>query len=308
MSNDPFKKRWLVQYLGESGLTQPCLQAISAILNSGILPEQATIVTYAADTSSNRVQQNHLFLFWNWGYAPLIVIPSGFASGYSGEGPSGFALAICMIREKGIPINGTAVKEPVFNAIDKGKIIYADDQIFKDIKAESETCHWPWYDWVPEDYEEALKRGRLWYHPYLQSYTPTNPVYLTIANVDLFNSDVGKKLRLAEDKIRKGEQAEDWQNAGLLIRDAWIELSQCLCDLEKIDTSDIEKDKVIDKLKKLKLDERILNLAKATFDLSFKVYHDRKITKEVAIACVRSSIFTIQSIVLKYLDQKGEFK
>jgi hypothetical protein len=307
MNSDPFERKWRVQYLGESGLTQPCLQAISAILNSGILPERATIVTYTTDTSSNRVQQRHLFLFWNWGYAPLIVIPSGFASGYSGEGPTGFALAICMIREKGIPINGTDVNESVFNAIDKGKTIYADAQIFKDIKAKSETCHWPWYDWVPESYERALERGRLWYHSYLQSYTPINPVYMAIANVDLFNPDVGKKVRLAEDKIR-GEQTEDWQSAGLLIRDAWIELSQYLCDLLKIDTSDIEKDKVIDKLKKLKLHEKILSLAKASFDLSFKVYHDREITKEVAIACVRSSIFTMQSVVLKYIDQEGEFK
>lgn len=314
MSTDPFEIKRLVQYLGESGLTQPCLQAINAILNSGILPEQATIVTRIIekprvyDRRTNRSQEEHLFLLWNWGYIPLIVIPSGFGSGYSGEGPSGFALAICLIREKSIPIDGINVDKTIFDAIDKGEIAYVDDQIFKDIKSQSETYDWPWYDWVPENYERALERGQLWYHSYLKSYTPTNPVYLTIANVDLFNSDVGKKLRLAEDKIRKGGQTEDWQNAGLLIRDAWIELSQLLCDLEKIDTSDIEQDKVIDKLKKLKLDEKLLSLAKAAFELSFKVHHDRKITQEVAIACVRSSIFTMQSIIFKYIDLKGVFK
>jgi hypothetical protein len=308
MIGDPFERRLLVQYLGESGLTQPCLQAISAILNSGILPERATIVTRIYKGTSPRLQQKHLFLFWNWGYIPLTVIPCGFASGYSGEGPRGFALAICLIREKNIPIDGVLVEKPIFDAIDKGKLKYVDDQIFKDIKSAAETYNWPWGDWVPEKYEEALERGRLWYHSYLQRYTPTNPVYMAIANVHLFNPDVGKKVRLAEDKIRKGGQTEDWQNAGLLIRDAWIELSQYLCDFKQIDTSDIEKDKVIDKLRKLKLDDEIFNLAKASFDLSLKVHHDRKITKEVAIACVRSSIFTMQSIVYKYIDQKGEFK
>ena len=121
----------------------------------------------------------------------------------------------------------------------------------------------------------------------------------------MFDPDIGKKLRLAEEKIRNGIQTEDWQNVGLLIRDSWIELSQHLCDLEKVDTSDIEKDKVSDKLRKLKLDEKIFSLAKSSFELSFKVHHDRKITKEVAIACVRFSIFIMQSIVFQYIDQKG---
>jgi hypothetical protein len=299
MSSDQFERNIPVQYLGEAGLTHSCLQAICAILNSGILPERATIVTNS--------QNQHLFLFWNWGVIPLIVTPQGFSSVGGGTGRSGFALAICLIREKNIPIDLVYVNKAAFDAINKGKIAYVDDQIFKDIKSDSETLSWPWYDWVPENYERALERGRLWYHPYLQSYASTNAAYWAIANVDSFNADVGKKLRLAEDRIRQGKQPEDWQNTGLLIRDAWIELSQRLCDAENIDTANIEKDKVIEKLKKLKLDEKILSLAKAAFDLSFKVYHDREITKEVAIACVRSSIFTIQSIVFKYLDQKGDF-
>jgi len=297
MNINPSEKRPSVQYLGESGLTQPCLQAICAILNSGILPERATVVT--------NPHNKHLFLFWAWGFIPLIVIPSGFKSGYSGEGAKGFALAICLVREKSIPIDGVFIEESIFDAIDKGKLKYADDRIFKDIKIGSKLCSWPWYDWVPEDYEETLKRGLLWHHVYLHRYTPTNTVYMAITNIDYFNPDVGKKLRLAEDKIRKADQTEEWQNAGLLIRDAWIELSQSLCDKENIDTLDIEKDKVIDRLKKLKLDTKFFSLAKASFDLSFKVQHDRKITHGVAIACVRSSIFVMQSIVFKYLDPKG---
>jgi len=300
MNIDP-SDRLRVQYLGESGLTQHCLLAISAILNSGILPEKATIVTNIYDTKSHPRQEDHLFMFWNWQYMPVVVVPSGFASGYSGEGPHGFALAICMIREKGIPINGIYVNESVFNAIDKGKIVYADEQIFKDIKAKSELLSWPWYSWARDDYETALERGQLWRHQYLQSYELPDSLSIAISNVDWFSAEVGRKLRLAEDKIKSGIQAEDWQNSGLLIRDAWIELSQLLCDKENIDTSDIEKDKVIDKLRKLKLDKYILSLCKASFDLSLKVQHDRKVTEEMAIACVTSSVFAMQSMILKYI-------
>jgi hypothetical protein len=295
------EERQKVLYFGNSGYTQPCLLAISAILNSGILPERATIISHIYNSKSERLQEEHLFVFWNWQYIPVVVIPSGFASGYGGEGPKGFALAICMIKEKGIPLDGIFVEEPVFNAIDKGRVEYTDAQIIKDVKSKSESLRWPCYDWVPEDLEDLLERGQLHRHLYLQGYDLPNPIKGAISNVDLFDPDVGKKLRLAEEKISNGIQTEDWQNAGLLIRDSWIELSQSLCEKETVDISEIEKDKVIDKLKTIKLDDRLLNLAKSSFALSFKVHHDREITKEVAIACVRSSIFTMQSIILKYI-------
>ena len=308
MINDSFEERQPVQYLGESGFTQTCVLAISAIINSGILPEKATIVTNVCDMKSHPRQEEHLFIFWNWQYMPVVVVPSGFASGYSGEGPSGFALAICMVREKGIPIDGIYVTKSVFNAIDKGKIVYADDQIPKDIKAQSKSLSWPWYLWVREDIEIALERGHLWHHAYLQGYKSTDEILIAVSNIDLLNPDVGKKLRLAVDGIKNGVQTEDWQHAGQLIMDSWIELTQQLCDLEKIDTSDVTKDNVSGRLKKLPFDEKILSLAKACFDLNSKVRHDRRITQEVAVACVTSSIFTMQSIVLKYVKSPKPFK
>ncbi len=304
MNNDVFKHKQHVQYLGESGYTQTCILAVSAIINSGILPEKATIVTYICDRRSNILQEEHLIIFWNWLYIPIVVIPSGFASGYPGEGPRGFNLVTCMIKDKGIPVDEIHVDETVFKAIDKGKIIYTDNQIFKNIKARSEP-----YDWyhIPENYEEALERGQLWRHSYLQGYKSKDSISIAISNIDLFNSEVGRKLKLAENEIQKGIHTENWQNIGLLVRDAWIELSRSLCDKEKVDISNIEKDKVIDKLIKLRIDKYVLNLCKASFDLSLKVQHDRKIKKEIAIACFTSSVFSMQSILIKYLKHH-EFK
>lgn len=298
MSRDSFGERQRVQYFSYPGLTQPCLLAIIAILNSGILPERATIITRVYNRTSHPRQEDHLFLFWDWQYIPIVIIPSGFASGYLGEGPSGFALAICLIREKGIPVDTAFVNDSVFDAIDKGEIIYKDDQVFKDIKSQSELCRWPWYDWVPEDMEELLERGQLWRHRYLLSYE-IDPITLAIGDIDSFNPTVGKKLRLAKEKIEKGSETEDLQSAMIYIRDAWIEITQKLCQVKNIDTTDIERDAVIDRLKKLKLnkvDERLFNLARASFNLYSK-HHKRDIDQDTALACVISSIVSMKTVI-----------
>ena len=288
-----------VQYFGDSGYTQPCILAISAILNSGILPERATIVTHVYDRKSDRLQEEHLFIFWNWQYMPIVVIPSGFASGYGGEGPKGFALAICMIREKEIPLDGVSVEEPVFEAIDKNKIVYVDDQVFKEIKAKSETLTWLWYDWVPEDMEEILERGQLHTHRYLQNYK-RDLIPVLIGYIDSFNPEVGRKLRLAFKIINNSAETEDLQSAMIFIRDSWIEFSKKLCTDLDIDLSGIlDKDSVIEMLTKAKVhkyDEKLFNLAKASFNLSMK-HHKRNIDLKTAIACVISTIVSMNSFL-----------
>jgi hypothetical protein len=299
------KERQKVQYLGETGHTATCILAINAIINSGIFPEKATIVTNVTNRSSQPIQEDHLFIFWNWQYMPVVIIPSGFASGYPGEGPRGFQLTTCMIKEKGMPLDESFVDEPTFEALDKGKITYTDHQILKNIKLDAEP--YGWFN-LPAQYENALERGQIWRHSYLEGYNNTDPISLAISNVDSLSPKVGKKLRLADHEIRKGDNTENWQHSGLLVRDSWIELSKILCDKDKIDISDIEKDKVVEKLKRLKINEQLLSLCKASFDLSLKVQHDRKITQEIALACVTSSIYAMQSVTYKYSKKYLEFK
>lgn len=301
-------ERQKVLYFGTSGYTQPCILAICSILNSGILPESATIVSHARNRRSQSLQENHLFIFWNWQYYPVVVIPSGFASGYTGEGSKGFALAICLIREKGIPLSGISVNETVFYELDNSQVLYTDTQVLHEIKAKSEILNWPWYNWVPIEYEEALERKQLWRHQYLQGYHFDNYISNAISNIDLIDPIVGKKLRLAVECVKYSLGVESWQQSGQLIRDSWIEISDTLCKIEQIDTSEMRTDNVSEKLAKLKLDEKIYKLAKASFDLNSKVRHDRKIKNEIAMACVVSSIFIMQGIVYNYtLLENGEY-
>ena len=294
-------RQYKIQYLGSSGYTQECLLAIDAILNSGCLPEKATIVsTPKHERIDGRL--DHLFIFWNWHYFPLVIIPSGFASGYSGEGSKGFSLTICMIREKGILIDSVFLDESEFSSIDRGEIQDVNHPIYTKIKLNSEPIDWAWPDWILDKHALLLSRGQIW-REFRWRKQKTDWLSNAIGALDiLVSEDVGRKLRLALKKLNESEQKEEWQTVGILVRDAWIEMTQELCNQKKIDTSDIEADKVVDRLIKLKIntkDEKLFNLAKAAFNLSFKTYHDRNIGRFIARACLVSTIASMYAILVK---------
>ena len=262
------------QYIGASGYTRPCLVAIDAILNSGWLPQKAIIVS--TRPYGNNPTQNHLFLFIDWAHFPITVVPSGFASGYPGEGPSGFSLAICMIREKGIPIYGIDLDDVNFERIDRGEVKYSDDALFKHILLESEEYSWPWPGWTNEGHEQMLERGLLWRECDWRQ-PQTDQITKAISEIDIEFPPVGNKLRLARKKIEKSQSSEELQQVGILVRDAWIEFSKALCKSLRVDTTDVENDKVIDRLKKLKLEDELLDSCRVSLNLSLKVQHDRGI-------------------------------
>jgi hypothetical protein len=102
------------------------------------------------------------------------------------------------------------------------------------------------------------------------------------------------------------DQVTEWQSACMLTRDAWIELTQELCKSKQIDTSDIDKDKVVERLEKLRLnktDEKIYFIAKDSFNLSLK-HHKRDINRQEDIACVVSSVVSMQLVIQKILNSE----
>ncbi len=146
--------------------------------------------------------------------------------------------------------------------------------------------------------EANVEKCRLPKQPQKESKLKTDWITETINKIEGRCPIAGRKLTLAIIKL-DSEEAEEWQNATMLIRDAWIELTQWLCKVKNIDTSDITPDAVIDRLKKLgvdKTDERLFNLARASFNLYSK-HHKRDISNDTATACVISTIASMQTIV-----------
>ena len=147
-------------------------------------------------------------------------------------------------------------------------------------------------------FEANVEKCRLPRQAKTKSKIETDWITETVNKVEGRCPIAGRKLKLALIKL-DSEEAEEWQNATMLIRDAWIELSQWLCQVKNIDTSDVPPDSVIDRLKKLKIDkadERLFNLARASFSLYSK-HHKRDIDEDTAVACVISTIVSMQTVI-----------
>jgi hypothetical protein len=146
--------------------------------------------------------------------------------------------------------------------------------------------------------ESRVEKCRLPRQPQTKSKIETNWITETINKVEGRCPTAARKLKLALTKL-ESEESEDWQNSTMLIRDAWIELTLWLCQVKTVDTSNISPGAVVDRLRKLevdKTDERLFNLARASFNLYSK-HHKQNIEHDAAIACVISTIVSMQSVI-----------
>jgi hypothetical protein len=281
-----------VQYLG-SEHTEPCLLAVSAILNSGTLPESAIIVSYFSPPNAIPPQGQHLFIFRDWHHFPITVVHCGFTSGYTGQGPKGFSLAICMIVQKGIPLSEIEVNEAVFLAIDQGK---AQINVFKKIFAESRKYNYPNYGYIFPEHDELMKRDKLWREFYWCSEEP-DLISELLADIDDLYPEVSRRLRTAMQKVAPIDGETDLQHIGILIRDAWIDFAETVCNEQKADLSEIGKHDVKAMLGKLKVNDEIMKHARTSYDLSTYVHHNRNIQSSAARACVLSTTAIMKAII-----------
>jgi len=155
-------------------------------------------------------------------------------------------------------------------------------------------------------FEASVDKCRLPKQPKEKAGAVTDWITESVGKIETHCPVVARKLRLASSKL-ESDDLEEWQNATMLIRDAWIELTKWLCEVNNIETSDISSDAVIDRLKKLKIDktdERLFNLARASFNLYSK-HHKRDIELDTAVACVISTIVTMKTVIKESFDATG---
>ena len=151
-------------------------------------------------------------------------------------------------------------------------------------------------------FEQNVDKCRLPKQSNDKSKAETHWVNETVNRIETHCPIAARKVRLALFKL-DSEDAEEWQNATMLIRDAWIELSQWLCQVKNIDTLDVPPDSVVDRPKKLKIDkadEELFNLPRASFNLYSK-HHKRDIDLDTAIACVLSTVVSMKIVIREVL-------
>lgn len=146
--------------------------------------------------------------------------------------------------------------------------------------------------------EANVDKCRLPKQPKKTSEAKTEWITEAVNKIETHCPIAAHKVKLALIKL-ESDETEEWQNATMLIRDAWIELTRWLCQVNNIDTSDVSPDSVIDRLKKLKIDmadERLFNLARASFNLYGK-HHKRDIDHDTAVACVISTVVSMKTVI-----------
>jgi len=256
------------------------------VLSGPLEPQKATVITNA--------YQEHLFLLWdcwNWPFDG-IIIPTGFKSGYTGEGARGFSLALCMLYEHNIPIDHLRVNPKSFRRIDEG---YFPEQWQERVSQTASKCDMPVPEWILKNHWELTKAHRLWR---VQLWRNTVIEWTDSADVvDDFSWMVGDKLHQACLTVKRNASSEECQQSGLVLRDAWIEFSQAVRAKIGEIAGQPGKNDVKAVIEALNLDENLTKRAKKAFDYTNVLQHDRKAGREKAKACFGASADEMAEII-----------
>lgn len=126
-----------IQYLGESSITQTCKKAVIQLIHSGENIQDVKILTFE-DTYSKA----HALLL-TIEYDIQIIIKGGFASGYNGEGPKGYACVLNLLRQYTDNINEYIIPKSIFERISSSSLTVKDLEYIDNIERVRPAR---WYD------------------------------------------------------------------------------------------------------------------------------------------------------------------
>jgi len=106
-----------VQYVGLSGISRACLDAVRRYVQYGDRIESAKVLTTAS-------RMHALLLFID--SSETVAVKSGFSSGYSGEGPRTFAETLRLLIDYGVDIEECEVDEAVVARVDASALTSKD--------------------------------------------------------------------------------------------------------------------------------------------------------------------------------------
>ena len=98
-------------YLGETGITVPCIKAMVAILTSPFRPQKNTMVSLPFRQSIGSPHDAVMFFVWDWPQEfNGTVIPDGFST-HGGEGGAGLATVLGLLRFCGVPLEHVVIHD-----------------------------------------------------------------------------------------------------------------------------------------------------------------------------------------------------
>lgn len=138
-----------MQYLGLSGLSQECQDAVMRLLQYGDRITHARILTCS--------NEHCLLLTVNVG--DLIAVKSGFGSGYQGAGSRTFSFVLQLLEAHGADIEEYEVCHDLIERLDMSALTTAD---IADLETARPVRPSRWYDYVFEEHWEQKESGVLW--------------------------------------------------------------------------------------------------------------------------------------------------
>ena len=109
-----------IQYLGDSGVTQICKEAVIQLIHGGVKIQDVKILTF-----EDMYSKAHALLL-TVEYGIQIVIKGGFASGYNEEAPKGYAYVLNLLRQYTDNINEYIVPKSIFERISSSSLTVKD--------------------------------------------------------------------------------------------------------------------------------------------------------------------------------------
>lgn len=124
-----------LEYVGLSGITRSCVDAVLRYLQFGDKIKSALILTCS---------QEHALLL-TLDPEQLIVVKQGFSSGYVGEGPHGFATVLHTLDAFGVEIDECVVSRAVMSRIESSNLTERDMSEITEAPPRRPTR---WHDYV----------------------------------------------------------------------------------------------------------------------------------------------------------------
>lgn len=109
-----------IQYLGDSGVTRICKEAVIQLIHAGEDIKDVKILTFEESYSHAHA------LLLTLRYDIQVIIKGGFASGYNGEAPKGYAFVLNLLRKYTDSINEYIISKSIFERISSSSLTSKD--------------------------------------------------------------------------------------------------------------------------------------------------------------------------------------
>lgn len=166
MYTPAWQKSAAIEYVGIPGVTQPCIEGVTRLIQCRVDISRVRILTSKRD---------HALLLSTGVADDLVAVKSGFASGYMGEGPSGLSYVLQLLEHHGAEIDEYKVTQGFMERLDYSALTQRD---INHIEKSRPLRPRRWHGYIMErDFQQA-EQGTLW-----QDWIPVLPLALIDARI-----------------------------------------------------------------------------------------------------------------------------